>query len=144
MPYFCNMKNRMVLTIIRGLLCAGFLACLGGFRAQGQNFDRYGNRNDPYDRHTDRHDPFDRNRTYGSDSLNAFGERILSREEQERQDSAARASGRSVRDRKIYSNRYRDSIQVYKIIDLRGDTTLVDTTLNIGKYYRMNPTRRDE
>lgn len=145
MPYFCNMKNRMVLTIKRGLLCVGLLVCLGGFRAQAQTFDRYGgNRNDPYDRHTDRQDPFDRNRAYGSDSLNAFGERILSREEQQRQDSVARASGRSVRDRKVYTNRYRDSIQVYKIIDFRGDTTLVDTTLNIGKYYRMNPTRRDE
>lgn len=49
-----------------------------------------------------------------------------------------------MRDRKIYTNRYADSIQVYKIIDLKGDTTFVDTTLTIYKYYKLNPLRKDE
>ena len=114
--------------------------CLGGVLSLGaQTFDRYGNRTDRYDSS----DPFNRDQVYpgGMDSLNIFGERILSPREQARQDCAAQ---RSTRDRQIYTNRYKDSIQVYKIIDLYGDTTLVDTTLNIGKYYKLNPTRRDE
>ena len=117
--------------------------CLGGVLPLGaQTFDRNGNRTDRYDSS----DPFNRDQVYsgGMDSLNIFGERILSPREQARQDSAARAAQRSTRDRQIYTNRYKDSIQVYKIIDLYGDTTLVDTTLNIGKYYKLNPTRQDE
>ena len=130
MNYFCTMNRLSV--IFRTILCAGFLWCMWcGQQVCAQNRPSY-NRNSLY------------GGTNSLDTLNAFGERILTKEEQERQDSAARADGRSVRDRKIYTNRYKDSIQVYKIIDLRGDTTYVDTTLNIYKLYKMNPTRRDE
>ena len=147
MDYFCNMNRMTIPTVMkRRWLYLGVLLCAWSCaeQAYAQSIDRYGNAADPYDRRVDRQDPFDRNRAYGGDSLNAFGERILSYEEQLRQDSIDRASNRSVRDRKVYSNRYKDSIQVYKIIDIYGDTTFVDTTLNIGKYYKMNPTRRDE
>ena len=141
MDYFCTM-NRSCPILMRILSLIAWV-CLGGVLPLGaQTFDQYGNRTDSYDSS----DPFNRDQVYpgGMDSLNIFGERILSPREQARQDSAARAAQRSTRDRQIYTNRYKDSIQVYKIIDLYGDTTLVDTTLNIGKYYKLNPTRRDE
>ena len=115
------------------------LFSLCGERAYGQIYDN----REPYNPN---YDGF--NKPFGDenakDSITAFGERVLTRREQERQDSAARAAGRSVRDRKIYTNRYADSIQVYKIIDLKGDTTFVDTTLTIYKYYKLNPLRKDE
>ena len=51
------------------------------------------------------------------------------------------------------ATRFRDSnkskiekppIDLYKIISIDRDTTFVDTTLNIGKYYRFNYLRRDD
>ena len=75
---------------------------------------------------------------------NIFGEQLLTERQQAQQDSIRRNQGLSSSERSIYFNRYKDSIQVYKIISARGDTSVVDTTIKISDIYRVNPTRRDE
>ncbi|MBQ2421387.1 MAG: hypothetical protein II285_00230, partial [Flavobacteriales bacterium] len=79
-----------------------------------------------------------------SSMTNIFGEQLLTERQQFQQDSIRRNQGLSSSERTIYFNRYKDSIQVYKIISARGDTSIVDTTLKISDIYRVNPTRRDE
>lgn len=110
--------------------------CSAGATAQTvNNNNNYNNRN-----RTEIYDPY---KGKNGERLNAFGEPILDGKEQEKQDSVDAARGRT-RDRTVYRNRYKDSIQVYKIISPTWDTTLVDTSLNISKLYKLNPLRKDE
>ncbi|MDD4819918.1 MAG: hypothetical protein PHD21_03700 [Flavobacteriales bacterium] len=81
---------------------------------------------------------------YNNSMTNIFGENLLTEQQQHAQDSLRQNQGLAPSERKVYRNRYKDSIQVYKIISFKGDTTTVDTSLNITKLYKMNPTRKDE
>ena len=120
MNYFCNMKQTIKHIYGFFLLIVLFMCAMSSLHAQN-----YENSMNP-------------------SMTNIFGEQLLTERQQFQQDSIRRNQGLSSSERTIYFNRYKDSIQVYKIISARGDTSVVDTSLTISHIYKMNPTRRDE
>lgn len=120
MNYFCNMKQTIKHIYGFSLLIVLFMCAMSSLHAQN-----YENSMNP-------------------SMTNIFGEQLLTERQQFQQDSIRRNQGLSSSERTIYFNRYKDSIQVYKIISARGDTSVVDTSLTISHIYKMNPTRRDE